>query len=243
MNSDLVGSLVLLAYYLLVVSILPLLLRYWFHLPKEYVRKIHHIGYSLSIFLLLHLFSSWYIAVGASLLLVILGYPFLFFIERRPFYRKYFVYRPKGKGELRKQLLYVQLSFALLIFIFWGLLGAQWYYVAAVAVMAWGFGDAAAALVGKAVGKRHVIHQYIESAKTYEGTAAMMLVSGIAMFLTLVFYGGLPWLPSLLISSIGGPVCGVVELFSRRGMDTLTVPLSVSAVTFPIIYLFTFLGG
>jgi len=241
-NSDLVGTLVLMAYYLLVVAILPVLFRYWLHLPKEYARKIHHLGYSLSIFLLLDLFSSWYIAVGAALLLVILGYPFLLFIEKSPFYRKYFVDRSKGKGELRKQLLYVQLSFALLIFIFWGLLGAQWYYVAAVAVMAWGFGDAAAALVGKVVGKRHVIHQYIERAKTYEGTAAMMLVSGIALFTTMVFYGGLPWLSSLLISSIGGPVCGIVELFSRRGLDTLTVPLSVSAVIFPLIYLFTLLG-
>ena len=230
------------AYYLLVVAMLPILFKYWFNLPKEYVRKIHHVGYSLSIFLLLDLFSSWYMAVGAALLLVVLGYPFLWLVEKSSFYRKYFVDRTKGKGELRKQLLYVQLSFAMLIFIFWGLLGAQWYYVAAVAVMAWGFGDAAAALVGKAVGRRHVIHQYIERAKTYEGTIAMVVVAGTALFITLVFYAGLSWLPSLLISLIGGPVCGVVELFSRRGLDTLTVPLSVSAVIFPLIYLFTLLG-
>jgi len=240
--NDFTGAVVLLAYYLIAVALLPILLKYWLDIPTEYIRKMHHVGYSLSIFLLLNLFSTWYMAIGAAFLLVILGYPALLLVEKAPFYKKLFVDRTKDKGELRKQLIYVQLSFALLIFIFWGLLGTSWHYIAAVAVMAWGFGDAAAALVGKAFGRRKVVHRYIERAKTIEGTAAMIAVACVALFFTLVFYAGMSWLPSLLIALVAAPVCGIVELFSKKGLDTLTVPLGTSFVILPLAYLFMFLG-
>ncbi len=242
MNNDLIGAVILLAYYLIAVALMPVLLKYWFNIPTEYVRKIHHVGYSLSIFLLLHLFSTWYTAVGAALLLVALGYPALLLIEKSPFYKRLFVERARSRGELRKQLIYVQLSFGLLIFIFWGLLGTSWHFIAAVAVMAWGFGDAAAALVGKAFGRRKIIHRYIEKAKTIEGTAAMIGAACLALFLTLYFYAGLSWLPSLIIALIAAPVGGVLELFSKKGLDTLTVPLGTSFVILPLVYLFMFLG-
>jgi len=242
LNSDLIGTIVLMAYYLIAVALLPILLKYWFDIPTEYIRKMHHVGYSLSIFLLLHLFSTWYIAVGGAFLLVVLGYPALLLVEKTAFYRRLFVDRTRSKGELRKQLIYVQLSFALLIFIFWGLLGASWHYIAAVAVMAWGFGDAAAALVGKAFGRRKVINRYIERAKTIEGTVAMTAVACLALFLTLALYAEMSWLSSLIIALIAAPVCGILELFSKKGLDTLTVPLGTSFVILPLAYLFVFLG-
>lgn len=129
--------------------------------------------------------------------------------------RRTSVDRTAKGGELRKQLIYVQISFAILIFIFWGLLGARWHYVAAVAVTAWGFGDAAAALVGKAFGRRRVISRYIERAKTYEGTGAMILAAGMALFFTLLCYAGKPWYVSLPVSLIVAPLISVVELNRR----------------------------
>lgn len=242
MLSDLLGAAILMSYYLLVCVSLPTLLKSLFNLPIELVRKFQHVAYSLSIFILLKLFSTWYMAVAAAFLLVILAYPVLLLVEKSPLYRRLFVDRTKRGGELRKQLLYVQLSFAILIFIYWGVLGTSWHYIAAVAVMAWGFGDAAAALVGKAFGRRRVISKYIEKAKTYEGTTAMILVAGMAVFLTLLCYAGKPWYISLMVSVIVAPVCGIVELFSRRGTDTLTVPISAAALLMPLIYLFSFLG-
>jgi dolichol kinase len=230
------------AYYLVVVVLLPTLLRIWTRAGLEVTRKIQHVGYSLSIFLLLKLFSAWYVAIAAAFLLLLLAYPFLWVTERSSWYRRTFVDRTTRGGELRKQLLYVQLSFAILIFIFWGLLGARWKYTVALAVMPWGFGDAAAALVGKAFGRRRILHTLIDSAKTYEGTLAMVVVAGLALFLTLVLYAGQPWHVSLLISVIVAPVCGAVELFSRRGTDTLTVPLSAAALLPPLIFLFSSSG-
>jgi phytol kinase len=230
-----------LAYYLIACAFLPTLLKAWTRWPSELVRKIQHITYSLSIFLLLNLFSSWYTAVAGALLLLLLGYPGLLIMEKFAFYQKNFVDRSRG-GELRKQLVYVQLSFALLIFIFWGLLGEQWRYVVAAAVMAWGYGDAAAALVGKAFGRRPVLHPLIENAKTVEGTIAMILFAGLAIFFTLLLYAGQSWPVSFLVAAVVAPVSGVVELFSRRGIDTLTVPLSTAFSILPLMGLLS-LGG
>ena len=241
MLSDLLGAAILLAYYLVVCVLLPTLMKLRFKVPTELVRKLQHVAYSLSVFLLLELFSSWYVAVGAAFLLVLLAYPFLLLVEKSSFYQKTFVDRTAKGGELRRQLIYVQLSFAVLIFIFWGLLGTRWHYVAAVAIMAWGFGDAAAALVGKAYGRRRVISRYIERAKTYEGTGAMILAAAMALFFTLLCYAGKTWYVSLPVSLIVAPVCGIVELFSRRGTDTLTVPISAAALLLPLIHLFSFL--
>jgi phytol kinase len=242
MPNDWIGALILMAYYLVTCFVLPVMLKAWAGVPNEWVRKFQHVAYSLSVFILLQLFSTWYMAIGAAFLLVLVAYPVLKLIENTHFYRRLLTDRTSRGGELRKQMLYVQITFAILIFIYWGVLGTQWQYIVAVAVMAWGFGDAAAALIGKSFGKRRVLHSLIEGAKTYEGTAAMILAAGLACFLTLLLYAGLPWYTSLLIAVIIGPVCGIVELFSRRGTDTFTVPLSAAALIMPLAYLFSLAG-
>jgi dolichol kinase len=163
-------------------------------------------------------------------------------MEKFPWYKRTFVDRTARGGELRKSLIQVQLSFAILIAVFWGLLGYRGLPVIAVAVMGWGFGDAAAALVGKAFGRHRVLHRLVESAKTYEGTIAMVVVAGLALFLTLMFYAGRPWYVSLIIAAIVAPVCGIIELFSRRGTDTLTVPVSTAFMVLPLMHLFSTLG-
>ncbi len=242
MLDDVMGVVILMTYYAVFLLLLPSLLKIRLGVKTELVRKIQHVAYSLSVFLLLELFSEWYLAVAAAFLLLLLAYPVLLVVEKSPWYRKTFVDRTSRGGELRKQLLYVQLSFALLLFIFWGLLGANWHYIAAVAVMAWGFGDAAAAVVGKAFGRRRVLHYLIDVGKTYEGTVAMVLFAGLAIFMTLFVYAGKPWTTSLLLAGLVAPVCGAVELFSSRGTDTLTVPLSAAFVMTPLIYFLSFLG-
>ncbi len=240
--SDVLGAATLLAYYLVVVALLPTLLKLWTRTPREVVRKIQHITYSLSIYILLTSFSDWYVAIAAAFLLVLIGYPGLWIAERFPWYQRTFVAREGHSGELRRQLLYVQLSFALLIALFWGLLGIRWHYIVAVSVTAWGFGDAAAALVGKAFGRRLVLPRLLPDAKTYEGSVAMMVASALALFLTLLFYARQPWYVSILAAVIVAPVCAAVELFSLRGTDTLTVPLSTALAILPLMLLFSTFG-
>lgn len=239
---DLLAAVALIVYYLVGLLAIPTMLKAWSKLPSEVIRKMQHVTYSLSVFILLRLFSTWYMAVAAAFVLVLLAYPALYFLEKTSVYKRLFVDRTDRGGELRKQLLYVQLSFAILILVFWGILGAKWQYMVAVAVMAWGFGDAAAALVGKFLGKRTIIHAWVEGAKTHEGSMAMMLAAFVAVFLTLLFLSELSWYISLLVALVVAPICAVVELFSKRGTDTLTIPLATAAVAFPLVVLFSYLG-
>lgn len=240
--NDLWAAVILMVYYLVGLVVLPTVLKVRSKLPNEVIRKAQHVGYSLSIFILLRLFSAWYLAVAAAFLLVLLAYPALLLLEKTTFYKRLFVDRAESGGELRKQLIYVQVTFAILIFLFWGLLGAKWHYMAAVAVLTWGFGDAAAALVGKFFGRINIVHRWVEGVKTLEGTAAMTATAFLVIIIMLLVCSGLPWFICLLIALVAAPICGAVELFSLRGTDTLTVPLAAAALIFPLVYLFSSVG-
>jgi phytol kinase len=233
---------IIIGYYIVIVALPPVLLKAYTPLPFELIRKIHHIAYAMSIFLRLTLFSTWVAALLPSFVLVLIAYPFLWTVERFPFYRRFFVEREGSKGGLRRQLLYIEATFAILIIFFWGLLGDEWRYIAAVAIMAWGFGDAAAALIGKRFGRRRIQHPLVDEKKTVEGTQAMFIMAGLAIFFTLLLYAGYPWDVSFAVALLVAPVCAIVELISRRGTDTLTVPLSAGLSVLSLMALFSALG-
>lgn len=240
LQSDIKGFALLVGYYAVAVAVIPLAAKAYFNAPFEVVRKMHHIGYTMSIFPLVRLFSTWYAAVLATAGLSLIFYPILMWVERLPFYKRVFVEREPG--DFRRQLLIAQASLAVMITVFWGLLGEKWQFVAVVGAVAWGFGDAAAALFGKAFGKHHVRNKYIERSKTVEGTLSMVAVTLVAVFFTLLVYAGQSWKVSLVVSAVVAPFCSVIELFSRRGMDTLWVPLSASFPAFALLHLFSVLG-
>lgn len=239
LHNDLIGFGLFIGYF--IVAGLPLILLKAYHkTPFEVTRKLYHFVIVLSIFPLLNLFSAWYVAVLAALAFLLMVYPVLALVEHSALYKRIAVEREGG--EFKRSLVIVQLSLALLITIFWGLLGIDWQYVAVVAVMAWGFGDAAAALVGKKFGRRKIQHPRIAGTKTVEGTLAMVVVAGLSIFLTLLIYAGRPWYVSIVVAALVAPVCSIVELLSPNGMDTLTVPLSAAFAILPLMYFVSFLG-
>lgn len=239
LNNDWIGLGLYIGF--LIAAALPLvLLKLYFNVPFEVMRKLCHLLITLSIFPLVMFFSAWYMAVLAAFLLVLIAYPLLARVENSAIYKRIAVER--STGEFKRSLIIVQSSIALLIFVFWGLLGADWKYVAVVAVLAWGFGDAAAALVGKKFGRRLILHPRIEGTKTLEGTQAMFITAGLAIFFSFLIYAGQPWYVSLAVALLVAPVSAIVELFSNRGMDTLYVPISTGLAVLSLMALFSFLG-
>jgi phytol kinase len=224
--------------YILAAAIPALLIKVYFNPPFEWVRKMLHLLITFSIFPLILCFSTWTMAILAALLLVLIAYPALKLVENTALFKRLAVEREGG--EFARSLIVVQVTMATLIFIFWGLLGESWRYVAIVAVMAWGLGDAAAALIGKAFGRRRILHRWIQGTKTVEGTLAMYLTAGLAMFISLVLFAGKSWDVCLLVALLVAPVSAGVELFSNRGMDTLTVPLSTAFAILPLMSLISF---
>jgi phytol kinase len=226
--------------FIIIAGLSMLLLKAYVAVPFEILRKMLHMMITMSIFPLVTLFSTWYMAMLAALIFALLVYPILALVEKSSLYKRIAVERQGG--EFKSSLLIVQISISLLIFVFWGVLGSEWKYIVIVAVMAWGFGDAAAALVGKKFGRRRIFHLRIEGIKTMEGTHAMVVASGLAIFFTLLIYAGQPWYVSLAVALLVAPICAVVELFSNRGIDTLTVPISTGLAVLPLMYLFSLLG-
>jgi len=238
LHNDLIGVGLYIG-FLIVLGLPTVLLKVYFNVPFEVMRKMYHLVITLSIFPLVKLFSTWHMAVLAAFILILIAYPLLKLVENSSIYKRIAVEREYG--EFKRSLIIVQVSIALMIFIFWGLLGAEWKYVAVVAVMAWGFGDAAAALVGKNFGRRRILHPRIEGTKTMEEIQAMFVTAGLAIFFTFLIYAGHPRYVSLAVALVVAPVSAIVELFSNRGMDTLTVPISTGLAVLSLMSLFSLL--
>lgn len=62
----------------------------------------------------------------------------------------------------------VYTMFAVVVTICWGFFGDK--NLALVSLYAWGFGDAAAALIGKKFGKHKIKAPMLDGKKSYEGT-------------------------------------------------------------------------
>ena len=138
-------------------------------------------------------------------------------------------------GEIKRSLVVASLTYAILIVLCWGGLGQKYLVIAAV--LGWGTGEAAAARVGKRFGRRYVEGPFVEGRKSLEGTAAMFVVSFIAVLVVLVANGVLPWYAYAPTAAVTALVCAAVELYTKDGMDTITCPLAAVTVLIPLICL------
>jgi len=141
----------------------------------------------------------------------------------------------RKSGEIKCSLVLVFSMFAVLNSICWGWLGERWLVL--TCICAWGFGDAAAALIGKKYGKHYLEGKLIEGRKSVEGTFAMFTVSFISVLIVLLINANVAWYISLIIAALTAAVSSTVELYTRNGMDTITCPFAAAAVILPLLYL------
>lgn len=237
-----IHALLLLAYYALFCALIPMFMKSVLKLPDEFPRKFQHIAYAMSILLIIELADTWYYAIFSSAMLILFAFPFLFFLERTRWYPKNFVDRDIKGGEMRRSMLLVQLSYIILILLFWGVLGESYRYLIVIAVITWGYGDAAAALFGKAFGKTRIRVILVDHKKTWFGSNAMTLAAAVTLILMFLFYAHFNWYVSLVLTLIVAPVSSALELFSKKGMDTLFVPVGTAATIYVWVLLFTHVG-
>ncbi len=230
-----------LAGYFIGVILVMFVLKKLCKLPREVFRKTLHIFAVMSILVVLAACAQWQGALLAVLAFAAIVYPALAWLERLPVYGR--ILPERKPGEIKKSLLLYFLMMGLLIAVFWGWLGAQWKYIILVAMMAWGFGDASAALIGKAFGRHPIRHRWVDGKKTAEGTASMWAVSGVVIFVATVLRSGAPWYVCLLIAALVAPICALVELISKGGTDTVTVPVTAGFLLFIAFRAFALVGA
>ncbi len=209
---------------------------------NEWARKSQHLAYALSVLVLLHVFEVWWRAVLSCVVLVVVAFPLLYVLEKTEWYKKAMTDRLEDGGELRESLVLVQISFIVMFVVFWGILGEAYKPVIATATVTWGFGDAAAALLGKRFGKTTVKVIGVDGKKTFFGSNAMTIVSFVALFLMLLLYAGHPWILSLLTAMLAAPFVSALELFSKKGFDTVVVPIGCAVFLTLMILLYQAVG-
>lgn len=208
--------------------------RFLIKIPNELFRKILHGILLGSLFMFTFAYGEWWISALAAVIFEILVYPILVIFER---YKNYSELTTKRKkGELKSSLLLVFTMYAVVVAICWGWLGDR--YLALTAIYAWGFGDAAAALVGKKFGKHKIKWKYTDGKKSVEGSSVMFLTSFLSVILILGCRGGLGTWGLIIVSFVTAVVSTLAELYSKNGMDTVICPMSAMAALLPLMYLF-----
>ena len=162
-------------------------------------------------------------AMLASVIAIALIYPILSLAERLSWFGKLLV--EKSKDEIRRSFLMLMIMFMAVISVSWGIFGQP--EPAAVSILMWGTGDAAAALVGIPFGKHKVHCRLADGKKSWEGSFAMFIVSFLTGFLLLKYAG---WKDALTLAFAGAPAGAVTELFSPSEYDTFTVPVVILGV-------------
>lgn len=222
--------------YFMVAASVALLLRRFVHIKDEVFRKGLHCILLGSLLVLVFSFSVWWQAALTALAFAVAAYPILCLAERVKGFSAFVTERTSG--ELKRSLLIVFFMFAVEISVCWGWLGDKLLVLACI--YAWGFGDAAAALVGKHFGRHALTGTHIEGTKSVEGSLAMFTVSFVCVGVILALRGGLPLYGYILIPALTATGASVVELFSLHGMDTITCPLAATAIMLPLVY---WIGG
>lgn len=203
---------------LLVPAVVSLLAVYlWLDVPREVFRKLLHMVAFFSAPTIMHAAGDWRPATLALVAFGAVVWPVLAAAERLPQYADLFVQR--RTHEVRRSLLLLFWGDAAIVALCWGLFGRP--QVAVASILMWGFGDAAAALVGKRFGRHKVSLPLADHKKTWEGSGAMLATE------TLVGLVVMGLSPQVLIAALAG---AYVELITHGGYDTVTVPIAVAAV-------------
>lgn len=233
MQEFVVGTSGVLIYFVIAASA-ALLSRYFLKIPDEIFRKILHCILLASFLFFVFGFQTWWMAVVLAVSFAVVVYPILAFFERFKGFSE--LTTERKNGELKSSLLIVFGMFALVATICWGWLGDK--YLVLTAIYAWGFGDAAAALVGKYFGKHKITFKYLDGKKSVEGSTAMFVTSFISVAVLLTCRGNMTMVGYILIPVIVALVSTVAELYSKNGFDTVICPFSAMVVLLPLVYLF-----
>lgn len=180
-----------LAFIVTLASVL-LIIRYTTKVKDYIFRKLLHIVAFTSILPLVLSTEIWWIAASVEILFLILVIVALHFLENFPFYKSLFV--EKAKHEVIISFISLFSLITVLIAVFWGIFGREHLYIAVGAIMAWGPGDAVAAILGKTHGSHKLQGKRIEGIKSVEGSVGMAITSFVCLLPVLLTMSALPCL-------------------------------------------------
>ncbi|PKK94275.1 MAG: hypothetical protein CVV61_00340 [Tenericutes bacterium HGW-Tenericutes-6] len=189
---------------------------------EEGARKFIHIGVS----------NWWIIAIlffkGDNALWFAIIAPFTFIILNYLSYRLDLIKAMERGGKGNLGTVYFPISLLILVILSFGILNRPEF--GAFGILILGYGDGLAAVIGKKFGKKQLIH-----GKTLEGTVTMFIASlVVSSVLIILFMNSLSY---LYIGVLLAVFATLIELYSPKGLDNLTVPLGTSAILYVLLML------
>ncbi len=221
--------------FILVFAACLLLLHAVVRIPDYIFRKMLHVVAFTSILPLVLCTDSWLAAVLTELIFLVVIIAALHFFERFPFYSKLLI--EKGRHEIIISFILLFGMMTAMLAVFWGGMGDDYVYIIVASIMAWGPGDAAAAIVGRNFGKHKLSGALIEGVKSVEGSVAMGITSFLCTACVLLIMSPFTPTAALLVSLAVAPVAALVELYTKHGSDTVTVPIAASLLLTAASYL------
>lgn len=206
--------------YLAVCLTILVVCRLTMSVPQPVFRKmLHYVAMTALPFMILT-GNGWKPPVIILGLMIVIAYPLLALAERWSGFAHFFV--QKRDGEIKQSLIDLCLPQIVLTLIFYGWLDLP--HVVAAGVLTWGVGDTFAALIGIRYGKHKVPFKHADRKKSWEGTIAGGLSSFVTCLAVLLLASPLTPAKCVLLSLVTAPVSAAVELFTKNGNDTITVP-------------------
>lgn len=201
--------------YVLGVIVLAEWLRRSDRLSFSHSRKLVHVGVGTWIVPTVRLFESPYWAAAGPAAFILFN-----LLSRR---RQWLRAVDSEAGDNLGSVLF-PIAFVVLILVGWNVERGKEALTAGILCLAWG--DAAAALIGRPWGR----HRYRVGSeqRSLEGSAAMLLVSAVAVAATGPLLGR-PGFGGVEIA-LAAVVATLLEAVSRRGFDNLWVPLGTAAL-------------
>lgn len=211
--------------FVLPVAFVLLVCHFFIRIPKFVFRKmLHAVAFCSSAVIVYHS-DGWLTASLVLVLFAVIVYPILMIAEKWKGFSE--LLTQKKTGEIKTSLLQLFLTDAALVALCGGLFHQEMLAIAAI--MMWGCGDAAAALVGIPYGKHKVHIAFADENKSWEGTLAMFAVSFVIGVLILSTFTAYSFGQCILMSIMTSCAGAYTELISHGGIDTITVP-SVNAL-------------
>lgn len=221
--ADMLGCLKAFILYIVPCVALLLIIHFLQIAPKFVFRKLLHLVAFTCVIRLITAAASWQAASLTLVLIALAIYPILAFAERFEWYSDLFT--EKKPGEIKKSLLLLFFTIALITAAAWGMLDRQ--KLAVAVILMWGVGDASAALVGIPFGKHRISWRLTDGRKSVEGSLAMLAASMGTGLICFMAFGHPITMIDVLKLFVMAALGSLAELFSKEGNDTVFVPLTL----------------
>lgn len=189
-------------------------------MSNEGTRKFIHIGVANWWFIAMYFFDKWQFAILVPALFVVVNYI--------SYKKQVFTSMERTNGNSPGTVYY---ALSLLILSFLTFREGSYPVIGLMGILVMGYGDGLAAVVGQAYGKHHF--KVLNTTKSVEGSLAMFISSFIVAILVLYISSAPSMLLYALLISLAATI---IELFSIKGLDNLTVPLLTSLMYYLLVF-------